>query len=1002
MSKTFKYIIPLFLGLIGVTFFLPEKTSTFELPEKVDFNYHIRPILATNCFVCHGNDPDSREAGLRLDTEQGAKVLLESGNHAIVAGSARKSSLITRISSENPEEQMPPPESKRTLSPREIALLELWIDQGAVWQPHWAFVKPIWPKDLAEEPRSGTKSIDALIEQKLKSNKLSAVAPAAKNALIRRASYLTTGLPPTSEEIRSFISDTSTNAFARVVDGYLDSPAFGEHWARHWMDLVRYGETMGHEFDFYIGHAWQYRDYLIRAFNTDVPYDLLVKEHIAGDLLPTKRIHTDEGFIESELGTAYFYLGEGKHSPVDPKLEESDRIENMIDVTSKTFQALTVACAKCHDHKFDPIPTADYYAMYGMLESSRIVPRPARKSPTQMSKVEQLDSIADTLRNQIATLLQKKHSLRDDTDPNASNPEYRPKPDTSFKVMVDFREGTDPGWYRDGLAFGSGPYLGQLAIDATQQTIEGVINGCVSSRVTGRGLQGSLHSPNFIIDSDYITVKARGQHGVIRIVIDNFQVIRAPLWGKLEFNVDDAAWRTYEFDLRLAQGHKAYLQFSPGQYHTHVYCIKPDDYIEVAFAVSHDTGLNMGHAFFDDKEYVITKQKQALLDWVAGRASNKQAAFIDQLVQNLNSSELVAIQGSVKRYSDIARELYDSTSFVGLTEGEAILSPIFIRGSRHNLSEEKIPHRFLTAVTTEEKKFPHEGSGRLQWAEAVVDQDNPLTARVMVNRIWHHLFGRGIVASVDNFGLQGALPTHPELLDFLALQFVKEGWSIKKMIRMIMLSQTFQRSTTTLDKNLARDPENIYLHHFPIRRLQAESIRDGILATAGCLNTKMYGPSVPVHLTEFMTGRGKPKFSGPLDGEGRRSIYTIVRRNFMPPLMLAFDTPMPFSTFGRRNTTNVPAQSLTLLNDPFVHEQAEFWAENLIKNEATLEGRINSIYLSAFAREPLSEEIDAAKEFLIHQAQNYKTTLDQAADDVRIWKDYCHSVINLKEFIYLL
>ena len=369
----------------------PSSPQQLDLPKTVDFNYHIRPLLSQNCFVCHGPDSSSREAGLRLDNLEGATALLESGNYAIVPGDAEGGSLIQRLRSENPEVRMPPPEAKKIMSEREIALLEKWIDQGAEWKPHWAFIHPEMPDipgNLKET--SIAHKIDHFIEEELNRRELKKSDQASKNSLIRRASYILTGLPPAPEAVDAFIADSSEQAFEKVVDQYLASPHFGERWARHWMDLVRYGEAMGHEFDIEISHAWEYRDYLIRAFNADVPFDLFVKEHLAGDMLEEPRYHPAEGYNESIFGTGYFYLGEGKHSPVDTKQEEADKIDNMIDVTSKTFQALTVACSRCHDHKFDPIPTTDYYAMYGMIESARLGPHPARSGKEKASTFNKL------------------------------------------------------------------------------------------------------------------------------------------------------------------------------------------------------------------------------------------------------------------------------------------------------------------------------------------------------------------------------------------------------------------------------------------------------------------------------------------------------------------------------------------------------------------------------------------------------------------------------------
>jgi cytochrome c553 len=1012
-----KWLLPIFgalaiLALLGLWNRTPDDPT---LPERVDFNYHIRPILSQNCYVCHGPDSSSREAGLRLDHFAGATARLDGGGAAVVPGRPGRSLLLQRVKASDPSLVMPPPEAKKTLSTREIALLERWIDQGAEWKPHWAFIKPK-RSSLPDRLREGSvpEKIDHFIQKELQFHDLKASEPASKNQLIRRVSYLLTGLPPAPQDLSRFLADTSAEAYAKIVDYYLASPHFGERWARHWMDLVRYGESMGHEGDFNISHAFEYRDYLIRAFNQDVPYDLLVKEHLAGDMLDQARFNPQEGFNESRIGTAYFFLGEGKHSPVSLKLEEADKIDNMIDVTAKTFQGLTVACARCHDHKFDPIPTTDYYAMYGMIESARLGPLPARLTRQQEQKLAELKGVKSTIREELgqvmmrqlseASAAQKAQFVRKQGE-TVSIPEKT----RDYQVIGDFRRGTWEGWYADGWAFGEAPLMGEPEIDVENGQITGLNSGFASSRAYGPGIHGALRSPNFIIETDSLAIRARGLKGQIRVVVENFQVIQAPLYGGYQVTLNDPAWKTYYFDLNLARGRKAYLQFTPGNYGRggrHVYTLQPEDYIEVQYAVAFRNGVSElplpAKPVFGEAPFA---HRLAVKNWIEGKMNLDDVPLLEEsLAQVRHQMRTPSLTQLIGQYRQLNRQLYDSTHFIGLTEGEAVFSPVFERGSVDQPGDEPVPHGFLQAINAGPKPYPQQGSGRLAWAEAVVDPDNPLTARVIVNRLWHHVFGRGIVETVDNFGLQGHLPSHPELLDFLALQMMEEAWSMKSMLRHFLLTETFRRSTQVLASNQKRDPENVYLHHFPLRRLEAEAIRDGILAVSGSLDSAMYGPSVPVHLTPFMTGRGRPGVSGPLDGNGRRSIYTAVRRNFISPMMLAFDMPIPFSTFGKRNTTNVPAQSLTLLNDPFVHEQAETWAEKLLHDPelSSLEARVQTIYLQAFSRPASREEIHLAEAFMEDHAALKGQAKSEMLADLDLWANYCHTVINLKEFIHLL
>lgn len=960
------------VGMTIIVFFLGyyATKSDLHIPQEIDFNFHIRPILSNNCFLCHGPDPSSREADLRLDTEEGAKAWLKNGNQVIAPNNWHKSELIKRVTSDDPDFQMPPPEMKKKLSKREVALLKKWIEQGAEWKDWWAFIPP--KKDHIPNEDSNS-FIDYFINKKLTEKGLKPANIATKNSLIRRLSYTITGLPPTPDEIENYLKDESPNAYEKLVDRLLESPHFGERWARHWMDLVRYAETRGHEFDYPILGAWRYRDYLIRAFNEDVPYDQFIREHLAGDLLERPRFHPVEDFNESIHGTAHFALSEGTHSPVDIRKDEADRIDNMIDVTSKTFQGLTVACARCHDHKFDPIPTADYYSLYGIFESTRFSLVPAQ---TGKQALEKIDSI-ETLKNQIRAFVFGNN----EKDSRPLNKRFEPESNPSIsqsdssktaQILADFRNGTLNNWQSSGIAFGQINTFGNPIFDANSKRLVGLEEGKISSKIYKKGLQGAFRSPTFTIENKKLKVRASGKNSTIRVVIDNFQLIQNPIYGGLQKQVQNEEFRDYIFDLSMWKGHKAYVEILNGQYiaingKQHHFDIPNDAWIEAKYVVTFDSiPPEMGYL-------------------KPNRVQSKSVAKIWNLIETKNR---------------LSRELRDSTFFVGVTDGDAILSPVFIRGSHQNLDSEKVPHRFFTALDAFKPEIAQKGSGRLDLANAIASDQNPLTARVMINRIWHHLFGRGIIKTVDNFGLQSSPPTHPELLDYLAIDFIENDWSIKKIIRKIVLSNTFKGEVKASEKSQKIDPENLCLQHFPVRRLEAEAIRDGILATSGRIDKTMYGESITTHLTDFMKGRGRPK-SGPIDGEGRRSIYQSVLRNFLSPMLLTFDMPMPFSTFGCRNVSNVPAQSLTLMNDPFVAEQAEYWAKKVLAKKVNFDKRIKLIYEKAFSRMPSPSEIQEAKNFFQDQKNTYEIESNWEAN-LELWSDYCHSIFMMKEFIYLI
>lgn len=964
------------------------------LPKVVDFNFHIRPILSNNCYSCHGPDPSSRKAGLRLDTYEGATALLKSGATAIVPHKPQKSALFQRVFSEDEEIMMPPPESKKELSTKEVALLKKWIKQGAEWSPYWAFQKPEphnFPKKVQDAAVSD--QIDYLINEKLTEQGLSGSPRAEKSTLIRRLAYLLTGLPPSPEEIEAFLSDSSPDAYSKVVDYYLDSPHFGERWARHWMDLVRYAETRGHEFDFPVIGAWHYRDYLIRAFNQDLPYNEFLTEQLAGDLLTEPRYDSTGRHNESAIATCFYTLGEGTHSPVDIRQDEADRIDNIIDVTSKAIQGLTVACSRCHDHKFDPIPTTDYYAWYGIFESMRFAMVPTQTGKGAWHLMDSLTIQKEELKRFIANQTQISPALKVNqvqTPRSTENPQEQ-----EYQLLGDFRPGGTNGWDARGLAFQFPNALGEPEFSEKGQ-LSGFAQGKVSSRLLGQGLQGALRSPSFTIDQDKILVRAAGQEAEIRIIIDNLQLIQNPIHGGLRKKLENDQLQDHIFDVSMWKGRKAYVELVNGHYRNnrknHHYGIPQNAWVEATYAFTFDS---IPPALSPIISSPLPSPQLALQNWSKGKSTPADIEVLNRLVQQQKIPVRASqYQDWLTSIASSSARLYDSTYVSGVVDGSNIQSPIFHRGDYTSLSASKVPHRFLSALTDSNQVFPNAGSDRLALAASITDPDNPLTSRVMVNRIWHHLFGQGLVKSVDNFGLQGFPPTHPALLDYLALQFIEDGWSIKGLIRNIVHTEVFRRSAIA-SSNGGKDPNNVFLSRFPVRRIEAEAIRDAMLSTSGQLNLDMYGPPIPIYLTEFMKGRGRPAKSGPIDGENRRSIYQGIRRNFLSPFMLGFDMPVPFSCFGKRDVSNVPAQSLTLMNDPLVWQQSELWGATIAESEQAFEEKIEQIFWRAFARPPTAEEQEQAIAF-------FEEISSDKVPTAAAWSTYCHTIFNMKEFIYLL
>jgi hypothetical protein len=446
-------------------------------------------------------------------------------------------------------------------------------------------------------------------------------------------------------------------------------------------------------------------------------------------------------------------------------------------------------------------------------------------------------------------------------------------------------------------------------------------------------------------------------------------LIAGPLHGETVVKVKpDQEW--VELNLQRYVGHRLHLEFTPDE----------NAQLEVSIitqGASSDVQqqLSKRYKMLEESADEFTRS----VEGVAGEA-------IAELVRSW-ADKRAALQARIMKRSQVAMAMLDGTG-----EDEHVL----IRGNSSKPGKVE-PRHFLSAVSGSQPMKIAKGSGRLELADEITRPENPLTARVMVNRIWHHLMGRGIVATTDDFGVLGQRPTHPELLDHLATQFISDGYSIKRMIRRIVLSRTYQMSSRSMSNSMEADPKNMLWHHRPPKRLEGEAIRDTLLALSGRLDTKQFGEPVPIHLTSFMDGRGRPKHSGPLDGDGRRSIYISVRRNFLSPFMMTFDMPVPFSAMGRRNVSNVPAQSLILMNDPFVVAQARQWAERAIQQSSDFSTRISWMYETAFARQPTARERETALAYLA----SFDTQATKNPNDLDRWTDFAHALINTKEFIFL-
>ncbi len=963
------------------------------------FERSVRPLLAEHCYSCHSSKTEKLKANLLVDSRAG---LLRGGDSgaSIVPGSADESLLIAAVRYENYE--MPP---KGKLAAGDVETLERWVAMGAPWpneeapavgktksdfnlqerkSQHWVWLPILAPAIPSVKNTNWPRGdLDRFVLSGLEAKGLAPSVDAERSALLRRLYFDLIGLPPTPEQTAAFLADESPEATERTIDQLLESPHFGERWGRHWLDLVRYAESRGHEFDNDALNTFQYRDYVIRAFNADVPYDQLVREHIAGDLLEKPRLNPVTGFNESILGTGFWFLGEWVHSPVDIRKDESDRFDNMIDVMSKTFLGVTVSCARCHDHKFDAISTADYYSLAGFLQSSDYRQVPFESLEHNRAIAEELAQLDAAIRKKIATQLKAK----------AVDIPMSPKMDVELEpfVGVDYDSISSNQYMQDGFLYGKQPrrfgdaYLENIdnkptlrfAV-ASSSTSDPFWDGLESvsengihdkSKLTTIPRSGrTLRSPTFELTDGKVACRVNGSGHVVACV-DSHRMIAGPLHGET-IKAIKANEEWVELDLQRYVGHRLHLEFTPDE----------ASHLEVSLITQGAT---------KDVRQQLSRRYEVMAATIADFSKTAEAA-LGQAFPSLArtwAEERARLQSKVMKQSHVAMAMMDGTG-----EDEHIL----IRGNSSKPGEIE-PRHFLTAITGNQPMQIASGSGRLELAIQINDRSNPLTSRVIVNRMWHHLMGRGIVPTTDDFGVLGQRPTHPELLDYLATQFVNDGYRIKQMIRRILLSRTYQMSSHSQTAAIEADPKNRLWHYRPPKRLEGEAIRDALLSLSGRMDRKQFGEPVPIHLTSFMDGRGRPKNSGPLDGDGRRSIYIAVRRNFLSPFMLTFDMPVPFSAMGRRNVSNVPAQSLILMNDPFVVEQARLWAERALKQGASTEERIAWMYESAFVRRPTTQEMEIAIQYL----QSSSKQVGDKPIDIDIWSDFAHALINTKEFIFL-
>jgi hypothetical protein len=1072
-------------------------------PDDVFFQSVVQPILVERCYECHSHQKKIK-GGLALDSRSGWEKGGE-GGPAVVPGAPDKSRLIAAVRYSDADLQMPP---KKRLSDAEVAGLVDWVRRGAPdprpalgsgahaenarkeWERlyldrmAWWSLRPIDRPGLprVKEASWPLNPVDAFILAALEAQGLKPVAEADRRTLARRLSFALTGLPLGQDEVEKFARNDAPGAYDDLVRALLDRPSFGEHWARHWMDLVHYTDTHGYEWDVPAKNAWMYRDYLVRAFNGDLSFQRFALEQIAGDFLEP-RVDPATGLNESLIGPMSMRLGERRHgdnSEIEGITQEA--IGNMIDTTSKAWIATTVACAQCHDHKLDAVGQSDYYGLAGILMSTRWHARIADAADPNAAVLEDLKRLKSGVREPLSQLwlaskaAVMRNLLASTADPKAParagfpaalpalwrrlmnagpqegaleaawkllGEEFRRDHQNgiaanraNLSLWADFtQEELPPGWKADGFGMKHGLVRdGEIAIgDEGGDPIRLLPAGRWSHAWSMR-LEGALRSPLFdpLEPATFSVGTAGGRHSAYALIVDHalfsermtFLQQPEPGWltltsggfNRISGGIDRMPRRTYlEFVTKTLNNNFPPRTGFGGLNESEVKDER--SWFGVTRLYRHAPGkapqdeLSRFAPLFAEGAAPSGKEE------AAGRLADLLMAAVERWSREACDAEDVrllndalhakwlpldspALSGALALYRAAEKRLRPGRVVGSAAEwNEGRDERIGIRGSYTDFGD-LVPRgniRFLGGAAT--RALPS-SSGRLEWARSIASEQNPLTVRVYVNRVWHYLFGEGLVRTVDDFGHLGEKPSHPELLDWLATRFMAEGWSTKKLVTLLVTSATWRQSSVPAAPALLRDPENRLWHHHPMRRLDAEAIRDSLLAVSGRLDPSLGGPPVdPFRASEDAAKRLR---RGPLDGDGRRSLYLKMTLMEPPKFLALFNQPIPKLTVGRRDATSVPDQALALLNDPFVIAMAKHWSERVLKDRAeTPEARVRQMFSRAFGRPPGDAEVAGLVKLARRSAELRGSDPAALMTNALAWQDVAHALFNLKEFIYV-
>jgi hypothetical protein len=1057
------------------------------------FETNIRPLFARQCMACHS--ATAGMGGLKLESREN---LLKGGTRgaAVVPGKPSQSLLMKAVM-QSGDLKMPP---SGKLKDADIALLGQWIQMNAPWggelqtsakaaPKFWAFIAPVEQKVPAVKEASWVKSpIDAFVLNALEAKGLKPAPAADKRTLIRRASFDLTGLPPSPEEVQAFLHDSSPNALARVVDRLLASPHYGERWGRHWLDVARYADSNGLDENLVYRHAWRYRDYVIQAFNKDKPYDQFVKEQLAGDLLPAP---DDATRFEHWTATGFLTLGAKMLAEDDPVKMEMDIVDEQLDTTARAFMGLTAGCARCHDHKFDPIPTADYYSLAGIFKSTKtmenfnvvakwnehvLAPEEDRKKLQEhLSKIAaknkesgalagiENDRLAKEGRGKIGAYLLAAADLWRDAKIELK-PVRMGGPERNAETFDRGNVSRKPEKNKPNVPEKSkGPYFAEYDFTVPQagdyqldileeETGAGTADVRVNGVLESRGLppvknrEASPDAGGWTVTGVY-PLKAgkntvRLEHKTRFPYFETFSLSALKPGAKAPRSTEQVARRygvnasylgQWVEELQRAKGAPHSVLFawlswetkspltgwtSPAAARFQGLSLKTREALAARYQELFDEAdvewqqvLAERKAAGEKKAAVernATKYEDGLPDPVAeafrelayAKAGPFRAPPNAKAYYPRNVKDQLEILETEKKALEAATP--DLPKAMGVQDGEKIADlAINIRGSHWTLGE-TVPRRFPRVIAGENQPpLPPGESGRLQLAEWLMQPSHPLTARVMANRLWRWHFGRGIVATTDNFGRLGEMPANQSLLDWLSMRLVSGKWSVKEMQRTIMLSNTYAMSSDYNEHAAEVDPENSLLWRFSRQRLEAEEIRDAVTAVTGEIDLKAGGTLLEYKDRQYVSDTSK---KGSTDYDvPRRAVYLPVVRSSMYEMFQAFDLPDPSVPNGDRNSTVIAPQALFMMNSSLVLKSTRAMAARLLERQDLDDaGRVREAYERALARPPQAQDVDRALTFI---AQIEKALAPKEADAAKrrlaAWASFCKALLASNEFIYV-